>query len=71
MNLQNNIVKRGTDQPVYNYLLQIENSYFPNWKSGELYNLPMPRPHCSTNMGMKLKLTCSISGAHVNDNVSY
>lgn len=25
MNLQNNIVKRGTDQPVYNYLLQIEN----------------------------------------------
>jgi len=25
MNLQNNIVKRGTDQPVYNYLLQIED----------------------------------------------
>jgi hypothetical protein len=25
LNLQNNIVKRGTDQPVYNYLLQINN----------------------------------------------
>ena len=25
MELQNNIVKRGTDQPVYNYLLQIKN----------------------------------------------
>ena len=25
MDLQNNKVKRGTDQPVYNYLLQIEN----------------------------------------------
>jgi len=25
MELQNNVVKRGTDQPVYNYLLQINN----------------------------------------------
>mgnify|MGYP003633697123 FL=1 len=25
MELQNNVVKRGTDQPVYNYLLQIHN----------------------------------------------
>ena len=40
----------------WGHVLQIENSYFPNWKSGELYNLPMPRPHCSTNMGMKLIL---------------
>jgi|TARA_B100000073_G_scaffold348413_1_gene367079 hypothetical protein len=55
----------------WGHVLQIENSYFPNWKSGEVYNLPIPRPHCSTNMGMRLKLTCSISGAQINENLSY
>lgn len=49
----------------WGHVLQVENSYFPNWKSGEIYNLPIPRPHCSTNMGMRLKLTCSISGARI------
>ena len=29
----------------WGHVLQIENSYFPNWKSGEVYNLPIPRPH--------------------------
>ena len=55
----------------WGHVLQIENSYFPRWKSGEVYNLPIPRPHCSTNMGIRLKLTCSISGAMTNENVSY
>jgi hypothetical protein len=55
----------------WGHVLQVENSYFPNWKAGELYNLPIPRPHCSTNMGMKLKVTCSISGAQINDNLSF
>jgi hypothetical protein len=44
-----------------------ENSYFPNYKSGDVFDLPIPRPHCSANMGMRIKLTCSISGAQTKD----
>jgi hypothetical protein len=47
----------------WGHVLQFQNSYFPRWKSGEVYDLPIPQPHCSANMGMRLKLTCSISGA--------
>ena len=36
-------------------------------KKGEVYDLPIPQPHCSANMGMRLKLTCSISGAMTNE----
>lgn len=47
----------------WGHVLQFQNSYFPRWKKGEVYDLPIPQPHCSANMGMRLKLTCSISGA--------
>jgi len=47
----------------WGHVIQFQNSYFPRWKAGEVYDLPIPQPHCSANMGMRLKLTCSISGA--------
>jgi hypothetical protein len=49
----------------WGHVLQFQNSFFPKWKSGEVYDLPMYQPHCSTNMGIRLKLTCSISGAKI------
>ena len=47
----------------WGHVIQFQNSYYPRWKSGEVYNLPIPLPHCSANIGIRLKLTCSISGA--------
>ena len=47
----------------WGHVIQFQNSYFPKWKSGEVYDLPIPQPHCSANIGMRIKLTCSISGA--------
>ena len=32
---------------------------------GDVFDLPIPQPHCSANMGMRIKLTCSISGAKI------
>ena len=51
----------------WGHVLQFQNSYFPRWKKGEVYDLPIPQLHCSANMGMRLKLTCSISGAMTNE----
>ncbi len=51
----------------WGHVIQFENSYFPNYKSGDVFDLPIPRPHCSANMGMRIKLTCSISGAQTKD----
>jgi len=49
----------------WGHVIQFQNSYFPNYKSGEVFDLPIPQPHCSANMGMRLKVTCSISGAKI------
>ena len=51
----------------WGHVIQFENSYFPNYKSGDVFDLPIPRPHCSANIGMRIKLTCSISGAQTKD----
>ena len=47
----------------WGHVIQFQNSYFPKYKSGDVFNLPIPLPHCSANIGIRLKLTCSISGA--------
>ena len=49
----------------WGHVIQMENSYWPNYKSGDVFDLPLGVPHCSTNMGVRLKLTCSISGAKI------
>ena len=49
----------------WGHVIQFQNSYFPNYKSGDVFDLPIPQPHCSANMGMRIKLTCSISGAKI------
>ena len=49
----------------WGHVIQFQNSYFPNYKSGEVFDLPIPQPHCSANMGMRMKVTCSISGAKI------
>lgn len=49
----------------WGHALQYANSWFPRWKSGEVYDLPMGIYHISANIGIKLKLSCSISGAKI------
>ncbi len=52
----------------WGHMLQFANSWFPNWESGDVYDLPIPIYHLSANAGIKLKLTMTISGAVTNDN---
>jgi hypothetical protein len=46
----------------WGHVLQIANSYFPKWKSGEVYDIPKGVYHLSANIGIRLKLTASITG---------
>jgi len=46
----------------WGHVLQIANSYFPRWKSGEVYDIPKGVYHLSANIGIRLKLTASITG---------
>ena len=43
-------------------MLQMANSYYPRWKSGDVYEIPQKVYHLSTNAGMTLKLSLSLSG---------
>jgi hypothetical protein len=46
----------------WGHFLQIANSYFPKWKSGEVYEIPKGVYHLSANIGIRLKVTASITG---------
>ena len=52
----------------WGHILQIANSYFPKWKSGEVYDMPTGVYHLSANIGIRLKITASITGAISYDN---
>jgi len=47
----------------WGHMIQMANSFYPRWKAGDLYEIPMKVYHLSTNAGMSLKLTMSITGA--------
>ena len=51
----------------WGHALQFANSWFPKWKAGEIYNLPIPIYHTSTNFGLKLKITLSLSGVQTHE----
>jgi hypothetical protein len=46
----------------WGHMLQMDNSFFPRWKSGEVYDIPAGVYHLSANNGLTLKMTCNISG---------
>tara|TARA_Y100000114_G_scaffold139474_1_gene143501 strand:- start:5232 stop:6035 length:804 start_codon:yes stop_codon:yes gene_type:complete len=46
----------------WGHMLQMANSYYPRWKSGDVYEIPQKVYHLSTNAGMTLKLSLSLSG---------
>ena len=52
----------------WGHVLQIANSYFPRWKSGEVYDIPKGVYHLSANIGIRLKLTASITGVVKEEN---
>jgi hypothetical protein len=40
----------------------LENTFFPKWNAGDVYNVPMGIYHLSGNMGFKLKITMIVTG---------
>ena len=52
----------------WGHVLQVANSYFPKWKSGEVYDIPKGVYHLSANIGIRLKLTASITGVVKEEN---
>ena len=52
----------------WGHVLQVANSYFPKWKSGEVYDIPKGVYHLSANIGIRLKLTASITGVVKKEN---
>ena len=50
----------------WGHMLQMENSFFPRWKSGEVYEIPKNVYHLSTNAGLKLKITLNVSGVELS-----
>jgi hypothetical protein len=51
----------------WGHVLQMENSFFPRWKSGEVYDIPSNVYHLSANAGVEIKMTCSITGVKYFD----
>jgi hypothetical protein len=51
----------------WGHVLQMENSFFPQWKSGEVYDIPSNVYHLSANAGVEIKMTCSITGVKYFD----
>lgn len=47
----------------WGHMLQMANTFWPKWKSGDVWEIPMEVYHLSTNAGMSLKLSMSITGA--------
>jgi len=44
------------------HFLMLENTFFPKWDAGDVYNVPMGIYHLSGNMGFKLKITMIVTG---------
>ena len=51
----------------WGHMLQMENSFFPRWKSGEVYEIPKNVYHLSANAGLKLKITLNVSELSYHD----
>ena len=46
----------------WGHMLQMANTFYPKWRSGDLYEIPMMVYHLSSNAGLALKLTMSLTG---------
>ena len=46
----------------WGHMLQMANTFYPRWKSGDVYELPEHVYHCSTNAGMSVKVSLSLTG---------
>jgi hypothetical protein len=44
------------------HMLELENSYFPNWNSGDVFDIPACLWHLSANAGINLKMTVIVTG---------
>lgn len=46
----------------WGHAIMLENTHFPKWKSGDVYNIPANIYHLSMNAGVKLKTTLIVTG---------
>ena len=46
----------------WGHTIMLENTHFPKWKSGDVYNIPANIYHLSMNAGVKLKTTLIVTG---------
>ena len=46
----------------WGHMLQMANTFYPKWKSGDVYELPEHVYHLSTNAGMSVKVSLSLTG---------
>lgn len=44
------------------HMIELENSFFPNWDSGDVFDLPACLWHLSVNAGINLKMTVIVTG---------
>ena len=50
----------------WGHVIQMANSFFPKWKSGEVYDIPRNVYHLSANVGITVKSTMNISGVKLD-----
>jgi len=46
--------------------IMIENTHFPRWKAGDIFNIPANIYHLSMNAGIELKMTMIITGVEAD-----
>ena len=46
----------------WGHVLQMANSFFPKWKSGDVYEIPKGVYHLSANIGIRIKITANVTG---------
>jgi hypothetical protein len=48
-------------------MIMLENTFFPKWSAGDVYNIPANIYHMSANMGLTLKMTMIVTGVEANE----
>ena len=52
----------------FGHLIMQENTHFPKWNAGDVFNIPGGIYHLSANIGIKLKITLIVTGPETEFN---
>jgi hypothetical protein len=45
----------------WGHVVQMENTFFPRWQSGDVFDIPVSTYHLSCNAGVELKITIAVT----------